>query len=402
MSSRRILILTNRVPYPLSDGGNLAMKAMIDGYRDEGWDVCLLTMNTSRHYVEPRIIHSAYPGVRVEIVDVNNDVKPIPALMNYLLDSLPNHAARFNKPEFRQRLVELLNELKPDVVQLESVFLSEYLPEIRKTTGLAVLRMHNVEWQVWARVARETKSLVKKIYLQDLAKRIRKYEQRVWAQFDLLLAITEVDAAIAKTYNDKVLTVPFGVDTTNVREVQLARDWKAYHLGAMDWLPNAEAISWFLKEIWPAIRQKNPSLTFYYAGRNMPDSFRTMNIPGAICAGEVPNADEFIADKNILVVPLRSGGGIRVKILEAMAAGKLVVSTTVGMQGIEAVAGKHYFQANNPGEFTKALSRIVADPAMARQIAMNGQELATGRYDRHHIAHRLAEELGYMLKNKTV
>jgi glycosyltransferase involved in cell wall biosynthesis len=402
MSSRRILILTNRVPYPPSDGGNLAMKAMIDGYRDSGWDVCLLAMNTSRHYVQPAIVRSAFPGVRVETVDVNNDVKTIPTVLNYLFGSLPNHAVRFDNAEYRERLNLTLQEFRPEVVQVESVFLSEYLPDIRKTNALTTLRMHNVEWEVWGRVAMETKSLLKRIYLGDLAKRIRHYEQKAWARYDLLLAITEVDASIAKTYNKQVLTVPFGIDTEHLKQTGLTEDWKCYHLGAMDWLPNAEAINWFLSEIWPAIHVNNPAVTFYYAGRNMPDSFKALKIPGVICAGVVPDADEFIADKNILIVPLRSGGGIRVKILEAMAAGKLVISTSIGMQGIDAIAGKHYLQANTVAEFSTAVDRVVNDTAMGRLIAANGQEFAVKRFDRQGIMQRLVATVENMLKNRAI
>jgi glycosyltransferase involved in cell wall biosynthesis len=151
--------------------------------------------------------------------------------------------------------------------------------------------------------------------------------------------------------------------------------WVGYHIGAMDWLPNKEAIDWFISDIWPLVKQSLPDFLFYFAGRNMPQSYSTVNEDGIHCKGEVPNADAFIADKKILIVPLRSGGGVRVKILEAMAAGKIVVSTGTGMQGIDAVAGEHYLLADTPEVFAQQLKWALENKAAAEQIARNAQSL---------------------------
>lgn len=401
MPSKRILILTNRVPYPLKDGGNLAMKAMIDGYQKNGWQVFLLSMNTTRHYVQPDVLAGIYRNIATfETVDVNNDLRLWPTLSNFFFSSEPNHAARFRHIGFRRRLAEVLDSFRPDVVQVESPYLSVYLPDIKQNTkAFTVLRMHNVEYQVWDRLAAETSNPFKRFYLHKLAKRIRLYEETIWKEYELLLPITYIDESVIKKTLKNVVTytVPFGIDLDTARQKTVVENWAGYHIGAMDWLPNKEGIRWFLNEIWPAIRRRAPDFEFYFAGRNMPDEFRNISLPGVHAAGEVPDAAKFIADKKILIVPIQSGGGIRVKILEAMAAGKIVISTAIGMQGIEAVEGKHYLQTNTAGEFSHAVLWCLDKKQDAEKIAQNGRKLAEEQYNNERIARDLSESLIFRL-----
>jgi glycosyltransferase involved in cell wall biosynthesis len=383
MSSKRILILTNRVPYPLNDGGNLATKAMVEGYHNAGWQVYLLSMNTSRHFLEANVLTDIYTNIsRFDAVFVNNDVKPLSILTNFLFSKEPNHGARFKNKAFSDAVKEAIVLFKPDVIHVESVFLTGYLPLIKKlTNATTILRLHNIESQIWQRLANESKG-IKQVYLSDLAKRIGNYEPQAWAQYDLLLPITDNDAFVVKQAlpQAKMKVVPFGVDTDKIQP-QTGSEWVGYHIGAMDWLPNAEGINWFLKEAWPQIHQQDPEFTFHFAGRKMPESFLKTNIAGVKCHGEVPDANAFIADKKILIVPLRSGGGIRVKILEAMAMGKIVISTTIGMQGIDAIPGTHFLEANTPQQFSEAINWALSNRKAAELIGTNAAALIHEKYD---------------------
>lgn len=398
MASRRILILTNRVPFPLNDGGNMAMNAMIAGYRHAGWEVFLLSMNTSRHYIPQHELANIYTDISFETVDVNNDVKPLPTILNYLFSRQPNHVKRFNNKAFADKLAQVLDGFTPDVVQIESVFLTQYLPLIKQhSNALTVLRAHNIEYQVWERIAKETRNPFKKLYLNSLAKRICKFEREAWRQYDLLLPITNVDADVMSKYASNIFVTPFGIDTTLVKAGAESAIWNCYHIGAMDWIPNAEAISWFLEDVWPHVHELHPQLEFHYAGRKMPAHFKALKVPGAICAGEVPDADAFIAGKKILVVPLRSGGGIRVKILEAMSAGKIIISTAVGMQGIQAKAGEHYLAADDAPAFLEAINWIFSHKDRAGEMARNASLLAKTRYDQKGIMEGLIGKINKML-----
>lgn len=406
MQAKRILILTNRVPYPLNDGGNLAMKAVVDGYKQNGWEVFLLSMNTTRHYVHPDVLAGIYKDIAAfETVDVNNNVRLLPTLSNFFFSSEPNHAARFRHIGFRKKLVEALDNFRPDVVQAESPYLSVYLPDIQRYANVfTVLRMHNIEYQVWNRLAAETKNPLKRVYLRNLAARIKRFEEKAWAGYDVLLPITRYDeeVVISTLHSPQVYTVPFGININNRPVVAQPGNWVGYHIGAMDWLPNVEGIRWFIAEVWPRLRQTVPDFEFYFAGRNMPDEFKKIDIPGVHCMGEVPDAGLFIADKKILIVPIRSGGGIRVKILEALAVGKIVISTGVGMQGIDAVNGQHYLEANTPDEFVTAIKWCLDNREEAENIGHRGSLLVKTMYNAGTLASKLSEVLLSRLKRHLV
>ncbi len=362
----------------------MAMNAMIQGYHDAGWSVYLLAMHTLRHAVAEDTLKGLYPGLTgFETVDIDNRIKPVPALVNLIFSKEPNHAARFFNYSFREKLEHILQAFKPDVIQLESIFLATYLPYIKQhSKAVTVLRLHNIEYQVWGRLAEQVKNIPKRGYLKNLSKRIRSFEEKAWKDFDLLLPITEVDAEVVKNSGTKaeITVAPFGIHLDEKPAKDHTEAWNGYHIGAMDWLPNAEAINWFLKEVWPQLHKVVPAFKFYFAGRSMPDSFRHLSIPGVACLGEVPDADEFIRDKKILIVPLMSAGGIRVKILEAMAKGKLVISTTIGMQGINAIPGRHYLQANDAAGFVKAVQWALANKEEAGAIADNAVSLIEQEY----------------------
>ena len=388
MSARRILILTNRIPHPLNDGGNLAVHTMIEGYQKEGWEVFLLSMLTSRHPVPADQLKTLFTDLhKFETVSVNTDVKPLVTIANYLFSSKPNHAKRFYHRSYAKKLKEVLLSFKPDVVQMESLFLAPYIDIVKQNSkAVNVLRMHNIEYQVWERLAYEVRNPLKKMYLNNLAARIKKFEIASWKLFDLLLPITKDDAAIVKFLNHHahMIITPFGIDTENIGRNE-NEQWIGYHIGAMDWMPNAEAMKWFISYVWPEVYRASPSFRFYFAGRNMPPAFEE-NLPiGISCAGEVEDANAFIADKKILIVPLRSGGGIRVKILEAMAAGKLVISTKVGMQGIEAVTGEHYLTANSARQFAEVIKKALTDREASERIAAKGRLLVNDKYKQTNI-----------------
>ncbi len=401
MSQHSILIITNRVPYPMNDGGNLAVQAMINGYRDAGMDVYLLSMNTSRHNIPPQQLATLFRDIKgFEVSDINTDVRNADIIFNFLFSSKPNHAVRFKNAAFARKLEEVLKKLKPDIIQVESIFLTSYLPIIKKIVPNAatILRLHNIEYQIWQRFALETKSPLKRYYLKSLAHRLRKYEEAAWASYDLLLPITEVDAALVRGsgIHTQMVVAPFGIDNANLHPDNEKTVWNGYHLGAMDWMPNKESLNWFLQDVWPEMHRQLPTFEFYFAGRQMPESYKALNLPGAHCMGEVPDAAKFVEDKKILIVPLRSGGGIRVKILEAMALKKIVISSDVGIQGIDATPGKHYLAASTKEELINAVKWCLENKERAMEIGEQAAQLVKDKYERRNITKRIINKLNLM------
>ncbi|MFA6150779.1 MAG: glycosyltransferase family 4 protein [Chitinophagaceae bacterium] len=389
-----ILIITNRVPFPLKDGGALAMYAMIKGWHDEGKKVFLLAMNTSRHSVLKSELPPIFNKIAgFEMTDVDTGIHVLPVVSNFIFSTKPQHAERFFNKKIANKITAAIHKVKPDIIQLESIYLQEYAPLIRQhSKALLIQRLHNIEGEVWKRLAAETANALKKFYLKNLAKRIAAYEELVWQDCDAIIPISNPDAnAIKKSgCETPMITIPFGIEEAGFSKHPTDK-WDAYHIGAMDWQPNVEAMEWMNAEIVPEIVKQNPDFTFQFAGRNMPERFEQNKEKSFFCAGEVADANAFIADKKILIVPLRSGSGIRIKTLEGMAAGKIVISTGVGIQGIEALDRIHFLKADTPEEFANAIHWISENKVLAEKIAQNAHELLQANHNQKKLMRKLSD-----------
>ncbi|GAA4449423.1 hypothetical protein GCM10023092_03560 [Rurimicrobium arvi] len=379
----------------MKDGGALAMYAMIQGWQEQGWEVHVLAMNTSRH----RVAHAQLPELfrqiaSFEMVDVDTDIRWSRVFGNLMLSRKPEHAQRFFKKEFARRLKVLVQQVRPALIQFESIYLHEYMPELRRISGdaLIVQRLHNVEHEIWARLARQTTGALKKAYLENLARRIAVYERQVWSECDAVIPITQKDADYIRHSNIDTpqIVIPYGMHWSDTESEIPGGRWKAYHIGAMDWKPNAEAMDWMRDAIVPAVQARVKEFTFDFAGRSMPERFLNREQSSSFnCCGEVADAQAFIADKQILIVPLKSGSGLRVKTLEAMAAGKLVISTSVGIQGIDALDNIHFLKADTASEFADKLEWVMQHPQAAQRIVANAKDLLRA----HHSLPALMQQL---------
>ncbi|MBC7553048.1 MAG: glycosyltransferase [Taibaiella sp.] len=402
MTDRKILILTNRIPYPLNDGGNLAMHAMIEGYYMSGWKVYLLAMNTSRHSVPDEILTGLYKHIHAfEWVNINNDINKINVIKNFLFSKEAEHVERFYHQYFEDKIVDVLKNFKPHVVQVESVYLTTYMPAIKHhSDAVKVLRMHNIEYHIWHGLGMKAKNKIKRKYYFNLTERLKTFEREAWKKYDLVLPITEKDAFHVKRLEKTpdLLVAPFSIDMSKIRGIQREEKWVSYHIGAMDWIPNREAIRWFLSEVWPKIHNTIPKFEFYFAGRKMTTDFLEREIEGVHCMGEVENADEFIADKKILIVPVATTGGIRVKILEAMAAGKIIITSPEGIKGIEAKVGDHYLLARNPEDYVRAIKWCLMNKDKAEQMGRDAKQLVYEKYEYRSVIKTVIDALEVLLK----
>jgi polysaccharide biosynthesis protein PslH len=402
MAKHRILILTNRIPYPLNDGGSLAMHAMIEGLHKAGWAVYLLSMNTSRHYVAKEVLPPLFSQIEFETFDINTDVKLVPTLMNFFFSRKPNHAERFYERDFDKKLKEIILDFEPEIIQLESIYLSTYIPSIRDVTKAKVsIRLHNIEYQIWERLANDAPSF-RRYYIKDLASRIRRFEINAWSQADILVPISDTDALIVESHTSgkEIATAPFGIELPKQPNAKGNEKWVGYHIGAMDWMPNVEAITWFLEEVWPDLHREIPQFEFYFAGRNMPGSFEKFEHDKVTCEGEVASASAFTSDKKILIVPLRSAGGIRVKTIQAMAEAKVVISTSIGMTGISAaVPNAHFLPAEDKEDFVNKIKWVLDNKEKAQEIGHAAAELVRREYDQDRIMKALIKRLLEALRN---
>ena len=387
----KILLICNKSPYPPREGGPIAINMMVEGLLQAGHRVKVLAMNTNKYFVRSEDIPIDYLAkTGIEFINVDLRIKWVKALAN-LITNRSYHIERFISHVFRTRLIEILKKDEFDIIQFEMLYTTPYLDTARKySKARMIFRAHNIEHLIWERIAETSSGLPKKFYLHHLVKTLKKYELSVIPRFDGIAAITENDAEFFRNYNSQVIAIPFGIDLTDY-PVPIAYQGPVslFSIGAMNWIPNAEGIRWFLENVWPDIHKQFPLLKYHIAGREMPSWMQEFKYENVVIEGEVADAMEFMHQHTIMIVPLFSGSGIRIKIIEGMASGKTIISTTIGAEGIGYRNRENILIADQPCEFFEMISVCIDDPYLAGRIGENAGLLIRQQYDRDPIIRQL-------------
>lgn len=399
----KILQLCIRVPYPPADGGTIAMHSLGQSLIKRGAEVKILAMNTSRHHVKLDSLPADYKTkTRIETVDIDTRIKPFAALKN-LFSNESYNVQRFDHPSFHQKLRSILAKEKFDVVQFESVFAGPYLETVRKNSGArCILRAHNIEHVIWHRMAEASKNFLKKRYMHLLSARLKKYESEIIGKFDALLPMTTQDLKVFSEINrsaqQKIIPIGLNPDVYPYDETRNEM-LSLFHLGSMDWMPNQEAIEWFLENCWHEITKTFPSLKLYLAGRGFPDALKIED-SNIVYDEAISNAIDYMKSKSVMIVPLLSGSGMRVKILQAFALGIPVVSTAIGAEGIECTDGENILIADTPADFVAEISKLLNDQSLRKRIGKNARNLFMEKYSSARIAEDVIRFYESLIKTK--
>lgn len=385
-------MLCNKSPYPPSEGGPMAMNSIVNGLIEAGHKVKILAVNSEKYHIKEEDIPVSYKEkTNIEFVDINLSIKPIEALKNLFSDK-SYHVERFISEDFKQKLIEILNKDKYDIVQLEMIYMAPYIETIRShSDALIVLRAHNVEHLIWDRIAKKTNFPLKKWYLKHLVRTLKEYELNAINKVDGIAAITYRDAAFFRGETAiPVIDIPFGVNPEEFTPCyEINERPTLYHIGSMNWMPNTEGIKWFLKNVWSKLHEREPDIQLNLAGRHTPKWMKKLKMKNVNVHGEVPDAKEFIKDNDIAIVPLLSGSGIRIKIIESLAMGKTVITTTIGAEGIQYSEYNNIIIADTPTKIVETICRITKDPEEIRRIGRNARKLIEDLYDNKKIIDRL-------------
>lgn len=382
----KILQVTNKVPYPVIDGGAIACMNLARGFSLLGHKVTILAMNTIKHHITlTEIPDSVKELAEFKLVNVPAKISPVSALLNLLFSAKPYNATRFISKQFAKELQKVLLENDFDIIQLEGLYVCPYIPLIRKNSKAKIIyRAHNIEHEIWSRTAVMAHGL-EKLYLKNLSKRIKSFEVQTLNKYDLLVPITGRDGDILnKLGNHKPLHVSqTGIDSSVL--IPNSKNLKhptLFHIGSLEWAPNQEGLIWFFDNCWDAVREKYPDLQFFIAGRNAPAWFqKMMNLPNVVFKGEVTDAYEFMNSKSIMVVPLFSGSGMRIKIIEGMALGKPIITTAVGTEGISTTSGLNIVVTENAEGFVQSITDLIEDQEYFDKISKNAIEYIHENFD---------------------
>jgi polysaccharide biosynthesis protein PslH len=393
----KILQLCKKFPFPLKDGEVIAVNTLAKSLKLLGAEVTLLTMNTSKHRVNIADLPESFKDIyqSVHSVNVYNHITVLGAFRN-LFQKESYHVTRFISDDYKLKLIEILRGQSFDVIQLETVFLTPYIPIIRQYAPNAViaLRAHNVEHEIWKRVAEVTNLAPKKWYLNYLNKKLRRFELDNIQKCDVLLPITERDLRIFRLlgYRGQAVVTPVGLQSRDYQP-----NWKIFNrhpsigfIGAMDWMPNQEGLKWFLESVWTENTHSDTEgwskLQLHIAGRNAPNWIKNLAVKNVHFHGEIPDAQRFMNQHAISIVPLFSGSGIRIKILEAMMLGRVVLTTSMGLEGISAKDGEEVLIANTAYEFAEKIDHCLKNPEILRGIGKRAQSFAAQHFDHFEIA----------------
>ncbi len=391
----KILVLTNKLPYPPRDGGSIATLNMLTGLTDAGNQVTCMSLNTHKHNFPVKEIPKALSGrIRFLAIDCDSSIKPVRLLINLLFSIEPYIAVRFNKKDFRSQLELLLKQEAFDLVQLEGPYPGHYLDTIRAGCKAKVsLRAHNVEHIIWKRKAAHEKYRLKRWYLANMASRVERFEMKVVGHCDCLVTISPLDLAyfVGQGSTLPAITIPTGLSMEAYPLTSIPAETSLFFIGALDWLPNQEGLKWFLENVFSSLCEAIPGIRFHVAGRNAPKSvLHLLQDKNIIYHGEVEDAREFMKAYRVMIAPLLTGSGIRIKIIEAMALGRPVVTTPVGIEGIPAVSGREVLVSDNPEAFKDQVITLITDDNKARTLVEAGRTLIQEKFDTFGLSARLS------------
>jgi len=391
----KILQLANKATFP-PDGGTLAVLSLAKGYIKNGHRVFLLNIETHKHINKPELIEPEYHNkITIQGVKVNTRISVIELLFNFFFSGKPYIAQRFFSTSYSEKLTAILQSENVDLVQIEGLYMLQYIYTIKKHfSKKTIYRPHNMEYKIWQKNAKETNSLIKKIYFNSIAKRLKRLEQTLLNSYDFIIPISPVDAQHYNALGNKkpLHIAPFGVDFKKIPNSQTNKNQQnLLFIGALDWIPNQNGLIWFINKCWNKILETETKTELLIAGRNAPPEFINFiqNKPGVKYIGEINHVYDFMINNGPLIVPLFSGSGLRVKIIEAMALKKSIISTSTGAEGIPYTDYKNIIIANTEDEFVKGVKYLIQNKNNQEEIGKNAFHLAVKQYDYEKIAHNV-------------
>ncbi len=319
----------------------------------------------------------------------------------YLVDQVPYAVAKYRSEAYRARVEHLLRTEAFDAVICDFLVPMVNMPEHLPCP--AILFTHNVEAEIWRRHAENATNPAATYLLSQQWRRMLAFERDALARFDLVLAVSAADGRTFERLYPGSLRAPVhvvqtGVDTAFFSPAPPERRDRPAHLvftGSMDWLPNEDGMQYFVRDILPIIRRSLPQATLSIIGRAPTPAVRRLaDEAGIEVTGRVDDVRPHIAEGTVYVVPLRIGGGTRLKIFEAMAMAKAVVSTTIGAEGLPVTDGRDILIADEPARFAAAVVRLVDDVAERQRIEHAARRLVVERYDWSAVAQDFEHALG--------
>ena len=376
----KILLITTRLPYPPTDGGKIVTYNIIKHLALRGHNITLICFNSE---------NKNYPELekycKLIIVRKNLGTTFFGLFFN-LFSNIPYGISKYNSNIAKNIIYDLIKKNKYDIIHLDHLHTAHYGSFVKKKYNLPiVLQEHNVEKMIMKRFYKNQKNIFIKFYAYLQYKKLYKYESKICEIFDRCFMITKIDEKTIKDMNSNIKTnvVPAGVDTSYFYPIKLKEEeFSLVSVASMNWLPNIEAINWFCEEVLPLAKKKIPKIKLYIVGKEPPNNIRNLANNNILITvtGFVKDVREYIAKGQVFIVPLKTGSGMRIKILNTLAMGKAIVSTSIGCEGIEVTDGENIFIADSKEEFAYKIVCLLNNKSERKKLGENGLKLVKKKY----------------------
>lgn len=386
-----ILYVTNKPIYPIVDGGCFAMDSFLRA---------LLTFTSVKNICIETHKHpfnkEKYPkdivfATNPESCFINTKTNPF-AILKAVLHNQSYNANRFYSEEFCEKIIQEIKQNSYTHVIFESAFLLVYIDAIKAFfKGKVILRAPNVEYKIWEDYTRFSTSFFQRKIYRYLTARLKQFELANIKKVDHIIAITENDKLQFQTdgIHVPISVVPFGIDE-NGKDITDIRKNKIFFLGAFNWKPNRDAALFLIHEILPELIKLHPKIELHLAGTYTPKSFFTSASKHLIVHGKVESSSDFVLQHGVLVAPIFSGSGVRIKIVEALSKGVPVVASTVAMQGIDQTA---VLIADTKNEFIQKISQLLQNEELQKNLQQKALTTIQEKFAMETIAFTLKESL---------
>ena len=382
----KVLQITHKPPIPSVDGGCLAMRQITSCLLDAQIEVKVLSLATPKHPIVQSDEFKDYQiTTQFESVAINTKLT-ICKTLNSFLKRTSLQADRFFSKKMVKKLETLFEQEQFDVVILESIFVGNYIETIRKHSQARILlRVHNIEYLIWKRLAQQTKNSFKRLAYNYLSTSLKRFELSLFHKIDGYLPITEVDHLFFKERFPTLCSqvIPFAINLSSYLIQNHAIDEKNisfFHIGSMNWQPNVEGISWFLENVWEKVAEKHPQISLALAGKGNHALFGHKKLKNVQVFDFVESAQQFMNEHDVMIAPLLSGSGMRIKIMEGLALGKPIITTTIGAEGIEITDKENILIADTPEEMAQMIAFCTNHVKKCEEIGKNARKLVENYY----------------------
>lgn len=377
----RILFLTFQFPFPPDNGARIKTLSILDYLRPRH-DLSVLCLSRREPDSEQRRWVANFGDVRCVVMDRSRN--PLTLLRSYI-SGVPLSIARNGSSEMSRLVTQALNTADYAGVFVDGWLMAQYLPE--RFSGLKLLHEHNAEYVIWERQARLERG-PRGVLVRREARRVRAYEARIVQKFDRVLAVSEHDRDALVTIGAdraRTLALPNLPDASLLEMPALSFEESQpliLYFGTLSWQPNIEGLERFITRVFPSVLRQMPQARLVVAGRDAPPAVKRLarRTTGVEYMGPVADAETLYRGARVFVEATRSGGGTKLKILNALARGLPVVASKEAVEGIEAIAGEHVVTAGDGEAMAAEVVRLLSDAALWAHLSENGRRLVHEKY----------------------